>query len=151
MSDSNKGLSRRDFIKKSAIGIVIGGSVLSSFSLEAFAKAPAARSVKITADEITVKLSENASLSKAGGTVKVNDEIMLIRKSDTEFIAIKTICTHKGCDVELEGDKFICPCHGSEFSLDGKVQTGPAKTDLKTYATTFDSEKGTVTIKTGKE
>lgn len=150
MSESNKGLSRRDFIKKSAIGIVIGGTALSSFSLDAFANAPAARALKITADDITVKLSENAALSKAGGTVKVSDEIMLIRKSDTEFLAVKTICTHKGCDVELEGDKFICPCHGSEFSLDGKVQTGPAKTDLKTYETTFDSEKGTVTIKTGK-
>ena len=145
---SNKGLSRRDFIKKSAFGIAAGSAILSSFALDAFAKAPAARAIKITGDDITVKLSENAALSKTGGAVKINDEIMLIRKSDTEFLAVKTICTHKGCDVELEGDKFVCPCHGSEFSLDGKVQNGPAKTDLKIFETMFDSDKGTVVIKT---
>lgn len=148
MSDSNKGISRRDFIKKSAIGVVVGGTVLSSLNLEAFAKAPAARAVKITGDDLVVKLSDNAALAKVGGTVKVNDEIMLIRKSETEFLAVKTICTHKGCDVELEGDKFVCPCHGSEFTLAGKVTNGPAKTDLKTFETMFDSDKGTVTIKT---
>jgi len=146
----NKVISRRDFLKKSAIGIVVGGSALSSLNLEAFAKAPTARALKIAGDDITVKLSDNAALGKAGGTVKVNDEIMLIRKSDTEFIAVRTICSHKGCDVELDGDKFICPCHGSEYTIDGKVTQGPAKTDLKIFETMFDSDKGTVTIKTSK-
>lgn len=148
MQESKKGITRRDFIKKSAIGVVAGGAILGTFNIEAFAKAPAAKALKITADDITVKLSENASLSKAGGTLKVNDEIMLIRKTDTEFLAVKTVCTHKGCDVELEGDKFVCPCHGSEYTIDGKVTTGPAKNDLKVFETIFDSDKGTVTIKT---
>lgn len=142
-----KNLSRRDFIKKSTMSIIVGGAALTTLNLEAFAKAPAARAIKTTANDITVKLSENAALSKTGGTVKINDEIMLVRKSDTEFLAIRTICTHKGCDVELEGNKFICPCHGSEFSLEGKVLSPPAKTDLKIFETIFDSDKGTVVIK----
>ncbi|HWA07446.1 MAG TPA: Rieske 2Fe-2S domain-containing protein, partial [Ignavibacteria bacterium] len=49
----------------------------------------------------------------------------------------------------LEGDKFVCPCHGSEYTIDGKVTQGPAKDNLKTFETIFDSDKGTVTIKTG--
>ena len=115
-------ISRRDFIKRSAVGIIVGGSVLSSFNLSAFANAPAAKGVaRLFGDDLVVKLSDNASLGTVGGTVKVNDEIMLIRKSDTSFTAIKTVCTHKGCDVELEGSKFVCPCHGSEFTLEGKV------------------------------
>ena len=72
---------------------------------------------------------------------------MLIRTSQTQFSAVKTICTHKGCDVDISGDKFVCPCHGSEFLLDGKVTSGPAKTNLKTYETVYDSDKGTVTVK----
>lgn len=151
MSDSKKGITRRDFIKKSAFGVVVGGTVLSSFNIESFASAPAAKAVKILGDDLVIKLADNAALSKVGGTVKVNDELMLIRKSETEFLAIKTICTHKGCDVELEGDKFVCPCHGSEFTLDGKVTQGPAKSDLKTFETLFDSDKGTVTVKTSSE
>ena len=149
MSDK---LSRRDFIKKSALGVIVSGAALTSINLEAFANAPAAKgAIRTPADDLVVKLSENASLDKVGGTVRVNDEIMLIRKSESSFLAIKTICSHKGCDVELEGNKFVCPCHGSEFTLDGKVTSGPAKTDLKSFETMFDSDKGTVTIKMGTD
>lgn len=143
-------LSRRDFIKRSAVGVIAGGAILSTMNVEAFAKTAAANKAvfRKSGDDLVVKLADNTALGKTGGSVKVNDEIMLIRKSETEFLAVKTICTHKGCDVELEGDKFVCPCHGSEFTMDGKVTQGPAKTNLKTFETIFDSDKGTVTIKT---
>ena len=141
-------ISRRDFIKRSAIGVVVGGTVLSSLNLEAYAKAPAKKGIaKKTGDDLVVKLSENAELTKTGGTVKVNDELMLVRTSETEFLAVRTVCTHKGCDVELQGDKFVCPCHGSEYTITGKVTEGPSTTNLKTFETVFDSDKGTVTIK----
>jgi Rieske Fe-S protein len=140
-------ISRRNFIKTSALGVVAGGTMLSSMSLDAFAGRTAKKGLaRKSGDDLVVKLSDNAPLSKVGGNVKVNDEIMLIRKSETEFKAVKTICTHKGCDVELEGNKFVCPCHGSEYTIDGKVTEGPAKADLKTFETIFDSEKGTITI-----
>jgi Rieske Fe-S protein len=141
-------ITRRDFLVKSALGVVAGGAVLSSINLEAFAKAPGAKGVaKKSGDDFVVKLSDNATLDKVGGSIKVNDELMLIRKSEIEFLAVRTICSHKGCDVDLDGNKFICPCHGSEYTLEGKVTQGPAKQDLKTFETVFDSEKGTVTIK----
>ncbi len=141
-------ISRRDFIKRSALGVVAGSAALSTINIEAFAKTNAAKAVlKRSGDDVIVKLSENAALDKTGGSVKVSDELMLIRKSESEFIAVRTVCTHKGCDVELEGTKFVCPCHGSEYTLDGKVTEGPAEKDLKTFETMFDSDKGTVTIK----
>lgn len=142
-------LSRRDFIKRSAVGVIAGGAMLSSINIEAFARSGAAKAVfSRSGDDIVVKLSDNTALAKVGGNVKVNDELMLIRKSESDFMAVKTICTHKGCDVELDGNKFVCPCHGSEYTLDGTVTQGPAKDNLKTFETIFDSENGTVTIKT---
>jgi cytochrome b6-f complex iron-sulfur subunit len=143
-------LSRRDFIKRSAVGVIAGGAILSTMNVEAFAKTAAANKAvfRKSGDDLIIKLADNTTLGKTGGSVKVNDEIMLIRKSETEFMAVKTICTHKGCDVELDGDKFVCPCHGSEYTIDGKVTQGPAKNNLKTFETIFDSDKGTVTIKT---
>ncbi len=143
-------LSRRDFIKRSAAGVIAGSAMLTVLGNETFAGAASAGKAVFskTGDDLVVKLADNSALGKTGGSVKVNDEIMLIRKSETEFMAVKTICTHKGCDVELEGDKFVCPCHGSEYTIDGKVTQGPAKTNLKTFETIFDSDKGTVTIKT---
>jgi Rieske Fe-S protein len=95
-----------------------------------------------------VKLSDNPALGTVGGAVTVADDIMLIRTDESTFIAVSTICRHKGCTVELEGDKFVCPCHGSEYTKEGKVTQGPAKTDLKAFETMFDSKSGQVTIKT---
>jgi cytochrome b6-f complex iron-sulfur subunit len=43
------------------------------------------------------------------------------------------VCTHRGCLVELDNEEqiYVCPCHGSEFRLDGTVLRGPAKEPLK--------------------
>jgi len=37
-------------------------------------------------------------------------------------------CSHLGCSVEFSADAklFKCPCHGSQFSVDGTVVHGPA-------------------------
>jgi len=41
-------------------------------------------------------------------------------------------CTHLGCKIDkIKGERFICPCHGSEYDLTGKVTKGPAFKDLK--------------------
>jgi Rieske Fe-S protein len=41
-------------------------------------------------------------------------------------------CTHLGCRYKWNTEKgvFLCPCHGSEFDLDGKMKHGPAVRDL---------------------
>jgi cytochrome b6-f complex iron-sulfur subunit len=41
-------------------------------------------------------------------------------------------CTHMGCVLNFDETKqrFICPCHSSEFALDGTRIKGPAKRDL---------------------
>ena len=42
------------------------------------------------------------------------------------FLAVT--CSHLGCSVNFNADlkRFECPCHGSRFSIDGKVIHGPA-------------------------
>ena len=143
---SNK-ITRRDFIKKSAFGVIAGSAVLSSFDINKLTAKSAFGKVYNVGEDKVIKLSENKDLANVGGNIRVTDEVLLIRISLTQFAAVKTICTHKGCDVDLSGDKFVCPCHGSEYQLDGKVTTGPAKSNLKSYDTVYDSDKGTVTIK----
>jgi cytochrome b6-f complex iron-sulfur subunit len=46
--------------------------------------------------------------------------------------AISPVCTHLGCTVEwkAESNRFICPCHGSQYSSTGKVEKGPANKHL---------------------
>ena len=41
-------------------------------------------------------------------------------------------CPHLGCKVDYRPDSehFRCPCHGSEFAIDGRRTKGPAKMDM---------------------
>ena len=78
------------------------------------------------------------------GTVLVEtpDEqlpILLRRVSDTDFVALSTKCTHRGCQVENAGTQLACPCHGSVFSLTGERLQGPADRPLTRFAVSADA------------
>jgi cytochrome b6-f complex iron-sulfur subunit len=46
--------------------------------------------------------------------------------------AIKPICTHLGCTVQWQAaqNRFVCPCHGSQYDPVGRVVQGPARRAL---------------------
>lgn len=70
-------------------------------------------------------------------------EVLVVKTSlPNELVAVNPTCTHAGCTVEWKSDtnKFVCPCHGSEFDVDGKVQAAPATTSLKTYAVKIEGD-----------
>lgn len=54
---------------------------------------------------------------------------------NNQLIALNPTCPHAGCTVtwESEEQKFLCPCHDSLFSSDGKVLEGPAEKPLTSY------------------
>ncbi len=54
--------------------------------------------------------------------------------ADEEGIyAMSATCTHLGCVVVREQERFTCPCHGSRYDERGKVLTGPAPKSLDWY------------------
>ena len=46
--------------------------------------------------------------------------------------ALNAVCTHLGCVVPWNraANKFMCPCHGSQYDETGKVVRGPAPLSL---------------------
>jgi len=50
------------------------------------------------------------------------------------IVAFTPKCPHLGCNVHWSAKEnaFLCPCHGSRFSLDGQVIGGPAPRGLDT-------------------
>ena len=56
--------------------------------------------------------------------------IYLFNHEKGGYTAVLGECTHKGCELELQGNALACPCHGSEFDFSGNVQNGPASKRL---------------------
>lgn len=73
-------------------------------------------------------------------------------KSDLEFYALNAVCTHLGCVVPWNKaqNKFICPCHGSQYDKTGKVVRGPAPLSLALEKCESD-EAGNVVVKSWRE
>jgi cytochrome b6-f complex iron-sulfur subunit len=146
-------ISRRDFIRKSAFGVAAGTIALSGLDIAKLAAQSGRAKVIKNGDDIVVKLSDekNKALATVGGCLYLDDDNILIRLSDTQFMSLNLTCTHKGCTVEYNGTKFVCPCHGSEYDREGKVLLGPSTKPLKTYDTVYDAAANTVTVKMGKK
>ena len=51
-----------------------------------------------------------------------------VRKDPGSMFVIKAVCTHLGCTPDWEPTQHIfhCPCHGSEYDIDGINFAGPA-------------------------
>lgn len=62
------------------------------------------------------------------------------------FYALSATCTHLGCTInKKEAGQFLCPCHGSQFDLSGRVLHGPAVNPLPNFEVSL-SEDGRVVI-----
>jgi menaquinol-cytochrome c reductase iron-sulfur subunit len=61
----------------------------------------------------------------------------VVKEPDNKVVAFGPQCTHLGCAYhwEMAQGKFVCPCHGSYFSIEGKVLDGPAPRPLDRYVT----------------
>ncbi len=57
------------------------------------------------------------------------------RDAGGDVHAVSLTCTHLGCTVAWNDAErsWDCPCHGSRFSMEGKVLAGPAVADLEKY------------------
>ncbi len=130
-----KNESRREFLKQactlSACICCMGTiSMLSSCgtSNRATSSVP---SFTETANELSIPASTFSDKNFVVIPAKKYDQPLYVTKqADGSYFALRMYCTHKGCSVNLVADKFICPCHHSEFSLQGDVLTGPATKNL---------------------
>jgi len=74
------------------------------------------------------------------------DEFIIIKKKDGLKV-FSSWCTHLGCRINsTENGNLICPCHGSEFDLEGKNIKGPANKPLTGLKYSFDSSSNEIII-----
>ena len=84
-------------------------------------------------------------------TAFVRGKFYLARLADGGFLALSRTCTHLGCTVPWVAaqNKFICPCHSSEFDINGEVISPPAPRALDIYEITIEND--IVKVDTGKK
>ncbi len=65
-----------------------------------------------------------------------------VLEREGELKAFSTVCPHLGCaiDFDAEASVFRCPCHRSEFDLDGAPAFGPSPRALDTLEIKQESE-----------
>ncbi len=70
------------------------------------------------------------------GITKIKKHNVFIYKDKNKIEVFNAHCTHMGCILNFykDKDKFICPCHHSEFSINGTRIKGPAKRNLDKIA-----------------
>lgn len=73
----------------------------------------------------------------------------LVRLADGGFLALYRRCTHLGCSVPYDPvrGEFVCPCHGSAFSMDGQGLNPPAPRPLDGFP--VEIRDGQVRVDTG--
>lgn len=87
-------------------------------------------------------LVATAKVPEGGGVILDDAEVVVTQPTAGDFKAFSAICTHQGCTVgDVAGGVIICPCHGSQFSVeDGSVTAGPAPSPLPEVAITVDGK-----------
>ncbi len=74
---------------------------------------------------------------------EVTRSVWVIKHSDTEATVFSPICPHLGCHYKWDPQTrhFECPCHGSVFTIAGKVIGGPAPRPLDTLPHRIENGK----------
>lgn len=146
METGNMNGNRRNFIKTmgSAIGAGLVFVPLTQFLSSCEHQEPTGSPNK----ELIVNLNDYPQLSEVGKFQKItqnNQPLLILRKSQTEFLVLSLICTHQGCEVDVPDSNNVlnCYCHNSKFSgNDGSVIKGPDDgsniTALKNLKNSFD-------------
>lgn len=102
----------------------------------------AAHPVEVDRGRIRLRVADHAALAQQGGALKIlpagaKDPLYVLHLAGGTFAVLSPICTHRGCTVEVQGARMVCPCHGSTYDHEGRVLRGPAEEPLQRYAATL--------------
>lgn len=140
-------MDRKEFIRTCGFAC-LGGATLAVL-LESCAGTNYLAQTSHSNNQITIPKSEFIKVAK-DKTIqrkyvlvrhdKFSYPICVYKLDEENYSALLMQCTHKGCELQPQGDFLICPCHGSEFTNQGVVQNPPAEQDLQTFKISTDNE-----------
>jgi len=129
------GVSRRGFFQLSI------GWLAASFAAAATAVATVRFLVPNVVFEPDQRFKAGAPDDYPDGSVTfLEDERVFVVRRGNSFRCVSAVCTHLGCTVNRAGQGYHCPCHGSAFSEEGRVESGPAPRPLAWFLVTLSKD-----------
>jgi cytochrome b6-f complex iron-sulfur subunit len=101
---------------------------------------------------VSVTIDAASPLASAGSAAFLQSTIgrfLVARTGQQSFSALTAVCTHEQCDVTTfssSSSRFVCPCHGSQYTTSGAVANGPATRPLQSFPTTFTNDVLSFTV-----
>jgi Rieske Fe-S protein len=129
-------MRRREFVQRLPVigsGLLLGASSLSVTGCGGVRYVvPTAAAGALVIDAGVLGQEGEAFVQGQG----MNRPIYVRRTAAGGLVALLASCTHNGCQPSPAAGRLVCPCHGSEFSLEGDVLQGPADRPLTRYEVT---------------
>ncbi|GAA0360463.1 ubiquinol-cytochrome c reductase iron-sulfur subunit [Bacillus horti] len=149
MSDKDQGVSRRQFLNYTIMGVggfLVAGTItpMLRFAIDPVLKADAASDM-VAVGDISEFSSEpqrkDFTLPVVDGWAEYDMGLSAWISIDEagEVLALSPICTHLGCAVTWEGNEshpneYYCPCHDGRYTSDGvNIPGTPPTRPLDTY------------------
>ncbi|MBV71427.1 MAG: hypothetical protein CMH52_08750 [Myxococcales bacterium] len=111
--------------------------------------------------ELDLNTSQYTSLQTVGGMADVTEgawQILAIRLSETEIIALNRICPHEQLEMSPNigavwfDNSLICPHHGSRFDATGQPLPGSLSDQaIDSYRVEFDAGANKATLYVGED
>lgn len=148
-------MGRRQFMNLLTFGAITGTALGALYPVVKYFIPPSSGGAGggVTAKDALgndINISEFVASHKSGDRVLAQglkgDPTYIVVQEDQSLASygINAVCTHLGCVVPWNAseNKFMCPCHGSQYDSTGKVVRGPAPLSLAlVHATVTESDK----------
>ncbi len=137
-------ISRRGFLAKATGVLILFVGVIAGIPLIGEIVGPIYRQKKrewvkvtdITSLPVDQPVNPTFAMQVVQAYMRQTDlrKVWLIKHSDNTVTVFSPICPHLGCHYHWnpQTQHFECPCHGSVYTLDGRVIGGPAPRPLDT-------------------
>ncbi len=146
-------MGRRQFMNFLTFGAVTGTALGALYPVVKYFIPPATGGTGggVTAKDALgndIQLSEYLKTHKTGDRslaqgLKGDPTYIVVEGDGIASYGINAVCTHLGCVVPWNPNenKFMCPCHGSQYDNTGKVVRGPAPLSLALVHATVADDK----------
>lgn len=132
-------ITRRQFICSTAVA----GAAMAAFGNRAMAQSKEtwiAELGKVKDLNEKAPVLVKALFKNEDGVVMEEEKIYVrwvrINENAGRWVVLSSICQHLKCKVDFNShlNKFTCPCHGSQYDIEGRVVKKPSRKDLPDYS-----------------